>query len=159
MDWQVFVIPQDSFIVYIQRLSLFPFFSLSLHLFRLLWFCRCLPLYALSFVFYLVFKVGSLPTFVPQKALRPCSCCLRSVAVVPECLYPPGEASSTAPFLNASRRIVGHVALLLTSVALSSTFLQFSWQLLTVYLSPKAEQHWYLEVLEYLTELSELVHS
>lgn len=45
-----------------------------------------------------------------------------------------------------------------TSVVLSSTFLQFSWQLLIVYLSPKTEQRWYMEVLEYLIDLSELVH-
>lgn len=56
MDWQVFVMPWDSFIVFIQRLSLAPFFPLLLLcIFLLVCFCYyCLPLYALSSVFDLV---------------------------------------------------------------------------------------------------------
>lgn len=79
--------------------------------------CVVLLLFALTcfifcILFGLVFRVESLPTLVPQKALCPCSCGLRSVTVVPECLYPHWAAhtseqgwktaSSTAPFLNAN---------------------------------------------------------
>lgn len=123
MDWQIFVIPQDSFIVFIKRLSLDPLFSLSSHLFCLVWFC-CLPLHALSFVFYLVWCSGweVYPLFCHR---RPCV--LAAVVwevwlLCPSIFTFMGKshasqqgwktASSTAPFLNASRRICGHVALL-----------------------------------------------
>lgn len=59
--------------------------------------CVVLLLFALMcfifcILFGLVFRVGSVPSLVPQKALCSCSCGLRSVAVVPEYLYLHREA-------------------------------------------------------------------
>lgn len=59
--------------------------------------CVVLLLFALMcfifcILFGLVFRVGSVPSLVPQKALCSCSCGLRSVAVAPEYLYLHREA-------------------------------------------------------------------
>lgn len=157
VDWQVFVIPQDSVIVFLQTFPLAPVSSLSLHLFCLVRFCCCcLPFHALSFVFYLVWCSGwkVYPLLCHR---RPCVLaavvsevwllCL-SVCTFTERPHASEQgwktASSTAPLLSASRQILDMWLFLCPSVVLSSTFLQFSWlncQLLIVYLSPKTEQH------------------
>lgn len=54
MDWQIFVIPQDSFVVFIKRLSLAPFF-LCHHTFSVLcgFFVVCpYVLYLLYFIWF-----------------------------------------------------------------------------------------------------------
>lgn len=101
-----------------------PLFSLSSHFFCLVWFFCCLPLRALSFVFYLVWCSGweVYPLLCHR---RPC---VLAAVVWEVWLLCPSiftfigkphasqqgwkTASTTAPFLNASRRICGHVALL-----------------------------------------------
>lgn len=132
MDWQVFVIPQDSVILFLQSLSLAPIFSLSLHLFCLVWFCCCcLPLHALSFVFLLV-RCSGWKVYPLLCHRRPCVLAAVVWEVGLLCLSvctllgkPHASeqgwktASSTAPFLSASRPVLD-VWLFLCLLLLSS---------------------------------------
>lgn len=107
-----------------QKVVSWPLVFFVITPFCLVWFCCCLPLHALSFVFYLVWCSGweVYPLFCHR---RPCV--LAAVVwevwlLCPSIFTFMGKshasqqgwktASSTAPFLNASRRICGHVALL-----------------------------------------------
>lgn len=123
MDWQVFVIPCDSFIVFMQRLSLAPFFFYHYYTCSLLcalFVCPYMPCILLSLLFW----VGSLPTPVQQKAFafwqlwskKGNSVVLEWVYTCVEAKYLVSrggkKASPTAAFLNASRQICRYAAFL-----------------------------------------------
>lgn len=125
-------------------------------------------LYLLYFIWFGV-QGGKSTHSCATEGLCPCSCGLRSVTAVPECLYPHREAhaseqgwktaSSTAPFLNASQRILDMWLLLcplLWSSLLHSCNLVGNFLLCTFLPKLNSTVH---GALEYPTDLSELFHS